>query len=310
MKDMINKGITNLKSTSSKLSNGLLAGYSVVVDKINGLPIFVSSERAGKEQSTSFDEKHYFVIPYYLSEHQFALHTMRCLPKGVPEVNNLPKRRVFHFANEHAEQQLRNYMTHSVNDIVRADQAGNPNTLETLANNIDSLDKKLTYGMLLAGGLAAFVNPVIGAGLLAKAVLPSMTGMLNKYGVRPSAEKLSKYQINKAIKEAQSHVIKQFEEANTVQLINPILQELELALRTTESEHDPLTGFNLAEATITELDGEKWRELTELAICHVYKKAYETPSLHKQANLGPEDIRWLDVMFEVNKASLCAEKRI
>ena len=78
------------------------------------------------------------------------------------------------------------------------------------------------------------------------------------------------------------------------------MQELELALRTSEYQHDPLTGPNLASGSIPELNGERWRELTEVAICHVYKEAYETPSLHKRAHLGPEDLRWLKIMFEVN----------
>ena len=302
MKDILNKGLASLKSVSSKFSGEFADGYSLVKEKVDGLPIFMSCERSGKAVQTSYDEKHYFVIPFYLSEYKFALHTMRCLPEGVPEVNNLPKRRIFHFPNEHSEIQLKEYMLKSVGEIVREQNEGKLNKLESLANEIDSLDKKLTYGMLLVGGLAAVVNPILGAGIAAKAVLPSFTGLLNKYGLRPSGEKLSEYQVNKAIREAEINVIKQFEESNALQIINPILQELELALRTTECEHDPLTDFNLANGSIPELNGEKWRELTEIAICHVYKEVYEEPNLHKQANLGPEDLRWLKIMFEANKS--------
>lgn len=73
-------------------------------------------------------------------------------------------------------------------------------------------------------------------------------------------------------------------------------------MRTTESEHDPLTDYNLANGDIPELDGLRWRELTEVAICHTYKDIYNDPSLHNRANLGPEDLRWLKVLLEVNKA--------
>tara|TARA_R110000737_G_C14623611_1_gene494123 strand:- start:1512 stop:2420 length:909 start_codon:yes stop_codon:yes gene_type:complete len=298
MQNFLKKGMDVVRSVADKATEELSSSYSIVKEKVNGLPIFVSAENSDKYDDIQYDEKHYFVIPYELSEYKFALHTMRCLPNAVPEINNLPKRRVFHFPNEHSEEMLKGYMRQSAEEMVRGN--GNLNSLEALANQIDSLDNKLTYGMLLVGGLAAIVNPLLGVGIAAKALLPSVSGLLNKYGLRPTGERLAKHQLEKSIKEAEEHIAKEFEAANTLQVINPILQELELLLRTTESQHDPLTGPNLADGSIPELDGERWRELTEVAICHVYKEAYETPSIHKQACLGPEDLRWLKIMFAVN----------
>ncbi|WP_282130983.1 hypothetical protein [Pseudoalteromonas aliena] len=300
MKQFLNKGIATLKLASDKLTYEFSKGYVLAKEKVNGLPIFMSLEHCGKVSPLSFDEKHYFVIPFELSEYKFALHTMRCLPKGVPEVNNLPKRRVFHFPNEHAEAGLRLYMLNSTDEIMRAQATGQTNTLQSLANDIDALDQKLTYGMLLVGGLAAIANPLLGAGIAAKAVLPSVTGLLNKYGLRASADKFSQYQLEKEIKTAQNNIIQEFEAANTLQVINPILQELELTLRTTEAEHDPLTSFNLGECSIPELGDETWRELTDVAICHVYKDVYDDESLHEQAHLTTKNLRWLKLIFDVN----------
>lgn len=300
MQNLLKKGINVVRSVADKATEELSSGYSIVKEKVNGLPMFVSAEKSDKYDDIQYDEKHYFVIPYELSEYKFALHTMRCLPNAVPEINNLPKRRVFHFPNEHSEEMLKGYMRQSAEEMVRDRNDGNPNSLESLANQIDSLDKKLTYGMLLVGGLAAIVNPLLGAGIAAKALLPSAGGLLNKYGLRPTGEKLSRHKFEKSIKEAEEHIAKEFSGGNTLQVINPILQELELLLRTTEFQHDPLTGPNLADGSIPELDGERWRELTEIAICHVYKEAYNTQSLHEQACLGPEDLRWLKIMYEVN----------
>jgi len=300
MRKLLKKGMDAVRFAAEKASEELVSGYSIVKEKVNGLPIFVTAEKSDKYEDIQYDEKHYFVIPYELSEYKFALHTMRCLPSAVPEINNLPKKRIFHFPNEHSEEMLKGYMRQSAEELVRDSCENNPSNLESLANQIDSLDKKLTYGMLLAGGLAAIVNPLLGVGIAAKAMLPGVSTLFSKYGLRPTGEKLSKYQLDKAIKEAEEHIAKEFEGANTLQIINPILQELELALRTTESQHDPLTGANLADGSIPELEGERWRELTEVAICNVYEEAYETSSLHMQANLGPEDLRWLKIMFEVN----------
>ncbi len=300
MKDYLKKGVEVLRSVGDRVGDELSSGLSLVKERVDGLPIFVSSESSEIYTDIQYDEKHYFVIPYMLSEHKFALHTLRCLPKLVPEINDLPKRRVFHFPNEHSETMLKTFMLESARDLVAEEQKGNISSLESLADTIDALDKKLTYGMLLVGGLAAIANPLVGAGIAAKALLPSIGGALNKFGLRPTGEMLSKHQLDKSLDAAERHVIEQFEEANTLRVVNPILQELEYCLATTEAEHDPLFDPHFACGEVQELDGQRWRELTETAICHVYKEVYEDPSLHKKASLGPEDLRWLKVLYEVN----------
>jgi hypothetical protein len=59
----------------------------------------------------------------------------------------------------------------------------------------------------------------------------------------------------------------------------------------------------MASGSIPELNGEHWRELTERAVYHVYKDTYESPEKHAAASLGPEDIRWFDVLFACVKAN-------
>jgi hypothetical protein len=48
---------------------------------------------------------------------------------------------------------------------------------------------------------------------------------------------------------------------------------------------------------IPELESDEWRELTERALLHVYGEIISDPAQHNKAQLGPEDIRWLKVMF-------------
>lgn len=93
--------------------------------------------------------------------------------------------------------------------------------------------------MLLIGGVAAIFNPLIGVGIAAKAVLPSISSSLVKYGLKPLGEPATKAQIEKQAKEAEFHVLQQFSESNALKVINPILSELEFTLRTTDKEHDP-----------------------------------------------------------------------
>ena len=297
MKELFTKGKRTVSSVAEMALNELTHKYALVKEIVNDLPIFVSSEKTEKYSKEKYDEKHYFVVPFMLSNVGIALHSMRCLPQGVPEINDLPKRRIFHFPNEHSETLVRDLLVDNAREIVETKHPQNTNPLINLANDIDALDKKLTYGMLLVGSMAAVVNPVVGAGIAAKALLPGVTGIVSKYGLRPTGEKMSRFQLKKRIKEAEDSVRKDFEAASTIQVVNPILQELELALSTTEKEHDPLLDFDLSKGNIKELDDERWRELTETALYHVYKDVISDPKKHKDACLGPEDIRWFRVIL-------------
>ena len=283
-----------VQKQAQKTFSELTGRISLFSEVINGIPFLASTE---KSMVTKYDEKHYFVIPFKLSDHEIVLHTMRCLPNGVPEANNLPKRRVFHFYNEYSEEQLRQLLMEQAEDCVIENNKSKMSSLENLANDIDTLDNKLTYGMLLVGGLSAFVNPILGASIVAKAILPSASGLLNKHGLRPLGEKLTKSQIQSQIKNAQKNIQLEFEASNTLKIINPILQELELALRTTELEHDPLLDFDLSSSDINELDSGVWRDLTIVALKHVYDDVLKDTKTHQRANLGPEDLRWFKVLF-------------
>ena len=297
MKNIFNKSLESVSRAVEKSFDSLTEKYSLVKELVNDLPVFVSTEKTNKYNKEKYDEKHYFVVPFMPSSVKIVLHTMRCLPEGVPEVNNLPKRRVFHFPNEHSEALVRKLLVDNAKTIVEENHLNNTHTITSLANDIDKLDRKLTYGILVIGGMAAIINPVVGAGIAVKALLPGIAGLLNKYGLRPAGEVLNKSQLQKKVKEAEALVLKEFKAASTIEVINPILQELEFALRTTESQHDPLLDFDLSDGNIAELDGERWRELTYTALFHVYNDVINDSAKHEDACLGPEDIRWLKVIL-------------
>jgi hypothetical protein len=297
MKKLFSEGLKSATSLADKAIDEVAEKFSLVKEVVNGIPFFVSAENTDIYGEQQYDERHYFVVPFMLNEHNIALHSMRCLPKGVPEINSLPKRRIFHFPNEHSEALVKKVLIDGAKGIVEQSYNPNEHTLINLANDIDMLDKKLTYGMLFVGGMAALVNPVVGVGIAAKALTPGVAGLLNKYGLRPAGEKLSRSQLEKKVKEAEDNVLKDFESASTMQVVNPILQELELALNTTEIEHNPLLDFDMSKGAINELDSERWRELTETAIYHIYKEVIDDPEKYDLASLGPEDIRWLKVLL-------------
>lgn len=297
MKDFFDKGVRKLQATVDDALTAVSEKWTLFQETINELPILASLERTKNSAPVQYDEKHYFVIPFRLSKVGISLHTMRCLPDGVPELNGLPKRRVFHFPNEHSEHQLRELLLEEGRELALQASANKKHSLEELANDIDRIDKKLTFGMLLVGGAAAFVNPVVGIGIAANALVPAAGGLLNKFGLRPLGQKLTRRQVAKEVADAEQKILSEFEHSSTVQVINPILEELDLALRTTECEHDPLMDFDMSALDIDELDGNRWRELTERAIHHVYKDCMKDETKWVEASLGPEDRRWLNAIL-------------
>ena len=292
MQDWLNRVSKSWDAAKAELDTKL----EMVKEHIGALPVIVSLERS-EAKDVQYDEKHYFVIPNHTCDIGFSLHTMRSLPSGSPEINDLPKRRVFHFPNEHYEGALRLHMVETARSMAIDTNSNTQSTLEKLADDIDAMDSKLTYGMLAVGALAAIFNPLIGAGIALKAVLPSISGMLSRHGLKPLGEKATRAQIEQKAKQAEEHVLAQFAAATTLKVTNPILNELEFALRTNEQEHDPLHDPNLANASLPALEHCDWRHLTEVAISHVYKEILADPEKHAKAKLGPEDIRWLQVLL-------------
>ncbi|KGJ93404.1 hypothetical protein [Thalassotalea sp. ND16A] len=294
MRSFISEKLDFVQKKARSAYSDITGKVTLISEVFNGLPIISSFEST---ESTNFDEKHYFIIPFKLSEYGIALHTMRSLPKGAAEINDLPKRRIFHFYNEHAEGQLKRYLLEQAESSVMQGQHDKISSIENLANSIDALDNKLTYGMLLVGGLSAIVNPILGATIAAKAILPSVTGLVNKHGLKPLGEKFTQSSLTSQIEQAKQKVQRDFESGNTLKLINPILHELDLALNTTEQQHDPLLDFDLSSSDIDELDSLIWRSLTIKALRHVYDEVLEDNSKHDNAQLGPEDLRWLEMLF-------------
>ena len=99
MQKYLNQGSKLLQKSAETVAKNFDASVEIVKEWVGELPVFVSLERSTK-CNVQYDEKHYFVIPYKLSPTGFSLHTMRYLLTGAPEVNDLPKRRIFHFPNE------------------------------------------------------------------------------------------------------------------------------------------------------------------------------------------------------------------
>src|SRR5262245_5819860 len=89
-------------SALSQASEALGAGVGFVKAAVGQTWLYGSTESALSYDHNRVDEKHYFLVPDRRSDVGYSLYAMRCLPDGVPPINDLPKRRYFHLPNEHA----------------------------------------------------------------------------------------------------------------------------------------------------------------------------------------------------------------
>lgn len=254
--------------------------------------------------NSAADEKHYFLIPYKLADCGYTLYSMRCLPEGVPPVNDLPKKRVFHLPNEHASKMVEKMLLEEAPATVTADEeeTQSKSSLIDLADRIDQLDQKAFNGALLIGGLVALANPVAGGILAAKAMIPSIGLLLTKYGLKQAGETLDERNLAGKIKRAEKEVLAEFHGTSTTQVVDPLLGQLDKALNTDVFEYDPLLEEpHAAEDSVTTDEERQLRTFTICAILNTYQEVLDNKRMHKKASLGPEDIRWLKYLESVEQ---------
>ena len=260
-----------------------------------GLTWLLGSNEVSTSQA---DEKHYFLIPFRQAESGYLLYSMRCLPDGVPPINDLPKKRIFHLPNEHSSQMIERLLCDEAASTARASAANSPTAsrLADLADRIDELDSKAFNGALLIGGLVALANPVAGGMLAAKAMIPSVGLLLAKYGLKTAGETLDERSLNGQIKAAEKRVLQEFHGRTAAQVTDPLLDQLDRALRTDALTCDPLVE--------TAIDGDNTEEfrLTATAITNAYEDTLADRSTWPAASLGPEDVRWLQLLKTITES--------
>lgn len=279
-------------------------GLGYVTELVGNLRLFGSTKVANSNQQ--FDERHYFLVPDRLSEDGYSLVVTRCLPEGVPPINELPKRRLLHLPNANAEPMLRAILVRQA----QAEELSKPtdgkslsDRARELADYIDALDDRVFGGVLLIGGLVALFNPIAGAAIAAKSLLPSLGMLASKYGLRVAEESLSHAEMQRRAKQAEKEVLSQFRGSNTEQIVNELIAITDRALRTTEEEYDPLLAFHALLQTLMNQDQRRNVELASSAILNVFDGALKSAREAQAAGLGPEDLRYLRLLTEFSAAN-------
>ena len=251
------------------VTGALDTGVGLVSATLQGIPFFGSTTTSDEYDHNKVDEKHYFLIPDRLSEQGYSLYVMRCLPAGVPPINDLPKQRLIHLPGENALPMLQNIMMAEAREQVEtAPKSGNfiSDNLTALANEIDKVDEKAFGGVLLLGGLVTLINPLAGAAVAANALIPSVGLIASKYGLKIASGTATNMDMARKIKRAEKDVVKQFKAANTAQVINPLLVQLARAYDGDLALSDEMLDFQCDDIELSATDIGRLLSLTEEAI--------------------------------------------
>lgn len=292
-------------SAFSQATGALGAGAGYVKSTLGQTWVFGSTSSSSSYDQRSVDEKHYFLMPDRRSEIGYSLYVMRCLPEGIPPINDLPKHRLIHLASEQARPTLEHIL---LADARETAEGTTPSALSVgarlndIADQIDQIDNKAFNGVLLIGGLVALINPLAGAAIAVKALLPSLGMLLSKHGLKYVGDTANALEMSQRIKAAEKDVLKQFRGAGTEELVNPLLAQLDRALDTDETQYEPILEFDAQKICFGERDRERLFRLTCEAITNTYEEVIDSRHAWKSANLGPEDIRFLKLIRELSKS--------
>ncbi len=289
-------------SALAMASGAVGAGLGYVKTAIGSAWLFGSTETSSSYDHDRFDEKHYFLIPDRLSEVGYSLYVMRCLPEAVPPINDLPKRRLFHLPNENALPTLEHILISDARKVAERESTTAHSfgaRLHDIADQIDRLDGRMFQGVLLIGGLVALINPIAGAAVAAKALVPSIGLLLSKYGLQYVGDTTNARELGNRIRAAEKEVLQQFHDSGTDSIVNPLLCQLDRALETTDEAYDPILEFQVEELHFGERGKNRMLHLTCRAISNAYKELLSDPSAWERARLGPEDIRYLKMILQI-----------
>ncbi len=278
-----------------RVQSAIADGASFVRASVGRVPLFASVEASVQHDDVARDETHYFLIPTPFSEAGYALYNVRRLPEGYAAANDLPELRVFHLPGPGGEATLESLVLANHVGPAIDDDTTFADRLSIVADEIDRHGRQVTGGLLVIGGVVALANPLLGVGIAAKAVFPSVGALLSREGLKLAGDRLKSWGRNRRVAQQENEAKKAIRLVPSKAFVNPILADLERALRTDEAEFDPSfdTDFDLVDA-----DGWNRAELVQLtaqAIVATYGSA-DGPALATEFKLGPEDRRWLETL--------------
>jgi hypothetical protein len=285
----------------------------------------VTTDASGPVSPPLQDETHYFLVPtpvHAAAAEGYVLYIARRLPVGYANSNDLPRVRVFHLPGPGAETTLARRIVFDRHlDSAEVNEDNNSNDdkqsladrLDTIADEIDQHCGQVTGGLLLIGGVIAVTNPLVGLSVAANALIPSIGGSFAREALKHTSTKLGQWtrgrrdrqeekRKKREVRRLEKEVRNELRKAETISVVNPLLQTLERALETDEASFDPAFDIDL-ELLQTGFVLEGWRsydlmQMSAKAILDVYDNAPDDDTTDPNINrrVGAEDRRWLDLL--------------
>jgi len=280
------KKLTDGASDVSALARSIAeSGLRSVNEVFCGTKIFGALSVSSVEH-LEYDETHYVLVPLLGKQRDFAIYTKRILPPETGATNSLPKARIFHVPDETGRELLEREL---IADIVSSRLDGDAgssefaDTLEKVADQIDSETNKISGGLVLIGGAVAFVNPLLGVGIAAKGLLPSIGAKATKAGAEYVGSKLRGWNKSSATSKLQKNVSKEVRKLKPQIYSNPIVRSLDIIATTPETDLDPafdrrnwVDGFESSHyyTVTTEAIREVYQEVLDSTDLEIYQKSH------------------------------------
>ena len=261
------KGASDVTSFARALGESGLRSAS---DLFKGVQLF-GALNASEEEGLEFDETHYFLVPVIGSNVGSAIYTKRILPLGYGASNSLPKKRVFHVPDATVKELLERELVANLVEQRHDEESAHSEVadrLEALANKIDCETNKVTGGLVLIGGVVAIANPLLGVGIAAKALLPSLSAKVSKMGVDLVGAKLRDFKKSKIRAKVEKGACKEVRKMKPELFVNPILKSLDAIALQPNSDFDPAME---RENDADSFEHARYYQATSEAVCEVYR---------------------------------------
>ncbi|MFC4992206.1 hypothetical protein [Rubritalea tangerina] len=240
--------ISQLKQITSKTSDLAVMGREIMASGLHSVHTqwksidLFGALYAAEDSEGETDATHYFLIPIPDPLRGFTIYSKRVLPPGVGAENCLPKERIFHLPDPstlaHLETALiTSQTTTSLQNA--SDESLLAKHLDEIADRIDTETYKVSGGILLIGGAVALINPVVGIGIAAKALLPSLGNSAIQLGSKFLGDKLRNQKQSVLESKARKEAEKDLKRLKPQTLTNPLLRSLHAILTNPESNYDP-----------------------------------------------------------------------
>jgi hypothetical protein len=295
MQSLLQK-LINTASDAKELATSLgQSGIDYAQGLFRGIPL-ISSITALSPPQLERDEKHYLLIPCPNHSHGYTMFTKRVIPEGYGATNALPKTRIFHLPDQSGKEILeREFIAHALKNTEISDNSEFADRLDRLADEIDRETAKISGGLLLIGGVVALINPLIGVGIAAKALFPSVGSLASKAGFNFVSDKLRKNKQSSEQILIAKEAEKDLKRLKPEIYHNPILQSIDALITNPQSDYDPLLSDK---NWIAEYACHRYFEITLDGIHHTYR---DDLAKKQPCNLSLTAQHWIKHLIELHQ---------